>query len=76
MADFSQRTTTENVTRHEWRLTLPSNWVELDKLLHSVKAFAEREHITHDNVIAVEADDEVLVLVHEFRWDDVGVGRG
>jgi hypothetical protein len=35
MADFSQRTTTENVTRHEWRLTLPSNWVELDKLLHS-----------------------------------------
>jgi hypothetical protein len=31
MADFSQRTTTENVTRHEWRLTLPSNWVELDK---------------------------------------------
>jgi hypothetical protein len=35
MADFSQRTTTEKVTRHEWRLTLPSNWVELDKLLHS-----------------------------------------
>ena len=69
MADFSQRTTTENVTRHEWRLTLPSNWVELDKLLHSVKAYVEAEGLKFNDSLTVEADDEEIRVVREVRTD-------
>ena len=68
MADFSQRTT--KVTRHEWRLTLPSNWVELDKLLYSVKAYVEAEGLKFNDSLTVEADDEEIRVVREV-WTDV-----
>lgn len=69
MSTVSRRTLTEQVTRHEWYIPLPSNYAELDKLLYSVKAYAESEGLKFDDSLTVEADDEEIRVVHEVRSD-------
>jgi hypothetical protein len=69
MSTVSCRTLTEQVTRHEWYIPLPSNYAELDKLLCAAKAYAEAEGLKFDDSLTVEADDEEIRVVHEVRTD-------
>lgn len=69
MADHSTRTLTETVTRHEWLLTTPTNWVELDKMLASVKHYAEEHGLRFNDSLTVELDDSDIIIVHEVRTD-------
>ncbi len=67
VADFTRRTVT--TTRVEYALPTPTNWAEIGKLTAAIQQEIGDEQSGSDDVVTVDAFDEVLVFSFELSKD-------